>query len=155
MYDGVVCTTLHAPLGTVRCCSLQTHALSLRRAVAERSKSFDNLLLEHRAAKEALQKAKADTANSINCCLLGGAASMGLAGQPAMQASPPSAGHLPQLHTVFSNTTRQLPHKARATSKPAPATARYIQMCQMCAPLSSYCLSLDGIICFYSPLLIQ
>jgi ataxin-7 len=37
----------------------QTHALSLRRAVVGRSKSFDDLLKEHRAAKEALLKRKA------------------------------------------------------------------------------------------------
>lgn len=36
----------------------QTHALSLRRSVSGRSKSFDQLLLEHRAAKEAALKAK-------------------------------------------------------------------------------------------------
>ena len=41
--------------------SPQTHALSVRRAVKGRSKSFDQLLLEHRGAKEAeaLRKAKA------------------------------------------------------------------------------------------------
>lgn len=43
---------------------LQTHALSLRRAVPGRSKSFDDLLKEHKAAKDALLKAKAESQNS-------------------------------------------------------------------------------------------
>ena len=40
--------------------SLQSHALSLRRAVQGRRKPFDELLKEHRAAKEAFLKAKAE-----------------------------------------------------------------------------------------------
>ena len=39
-------------------CSFQTHALSLRRAVPDRSKPFDDLLKEHKAAKDALIEAK-------------------------------------------------------------------------------------------------
>ena len=38
----------------------QTHALSLRRSVKGRSKIFDHLLREHRAAKEIMLKEKAD-----------------------------------------------------------------------------------------------
>ena len=38
---------------------IQTHALSLRRAVLGRSKSFDELLTDHRAAKEEFLRAKA------------------------------------------------------------------------------------------------
>ena len=40
----------------------QSHALSLRRAVPGRIKPFDDLLKEHRAAKEALLKEKAEAA---------------------------------------------------------------------------------------------
>ena len=39
---------------------MQTHALGLRRAVQGRKKSFDDLLKEHKAAKEALLRAKAE-----------------------------------------------------------------------------------------------
>ena len=40
--------------------AVQTHALGLRRAVPGRKKSFDDLLKEHKAAKEAMLKAKAE-----------------------------------------------------------------------------------------------
>ena len=39
----------------------QTHALSLRRAVKGRCKTFDDLLKEHREAKEALLRAKQES----------------------------------------------------------------------------------------------
>lgn len=62
---------------------LQTHTLTLRRAVSGRSKSFDDLLKEHKAAKDALIRAKAESQNatatasaaaSANCIQLSSAA---------------------------------------------------------------------------------
>uniref|UniRef100_A0A2C9KNY9 SCA7 domain-containing protein n=1 Tax=Biomphalaria glabrata TaxID=6526 RepID=A0A2C9KNY9_BIOGL len=47
-----------------RSLTCKTHALSLRRAVPGRSKSFDDLLKEHKAAKDALLKAKAESQNA-------------------------------------------------------------------------------------------
>ncbi|XP_013414670.1 ataxin-7 [Lingula anatina] len=48
-----------------RSLTCKTHALSLRRAVQDRSKSFDELLREHRAAKEALLQAKQAAAGMV------------------------------------------------------------------------------------------
>lgn len=46
-----------------RSLTCKTHALSLRRAVAGRRKPFDELLKDHRAAKEAIQKEKVHAQN--------------------------------------------------------------------------------------------
>ena len=51
----------------------QTHALSLRRAVKGRRKPFDELLKEHRAAKEAMLLAKAELAAASKAIKSGGA----------------------------------------------------------------------------------
>lgn len=48
--------------------SFQTHALSLRRAVEGRRKKFDDLLKEHRAAKEAQLKAKSEGKAAASAC---------------------------------------------------------------------------------------
>lgn len=53
-HDGKPCT---------RSLTCKTHALSLRRAVAGRRKAFDELLKDHRAAKEAIQKEKVHAQN--------------------------------------------------------------------------------------------
>ncbi|XP_064632233.1 ataxin-7-like protein 1 [Lineus longissimus] len=55
-----------------RSLTCKTHALSLRRAVVGRSKSFDDLLREHRAAKEALVKRKALAAQANKKAAPGG-----------------------------------------------------------------------------------
>jgi ataxin-7 len=65
----------------------QTHALGLRRAVPGRKKSFDDLLKEHKAAKEAMLKAKAEEQAAA-----GGGVGVSLAShsmpQPTLVSSP-------------------------------------------------------------------
>ncbi|XP_076447842.1 uncharacterized protein LOC143284758 isoform X2 [Babylonia areolata] len=55
---GVVTDDASKPC--TRSLTCKTHALGLRRAVPGRKKSFDDLLKDHKAAKEALLKAKAE-----------------------------------------------------------------------------------------------
>ena len=55
LHCGVVVAETGKPC--TRSLTCKTHSLTLRRAVSDRSKKFDELLLEHRAAKEAQQKA--------------------------------------------------------------------------------------------------
>ncbi|XP_064605517.1 uncharacterized protein LOC135470474 isoform X3 [Liolophura sinensis] len=57
--DGRHCT---------RSLTCKTHALSLRRAVEGRRKKFDDLLKEHRAAKEAQLKAKSEGKAAASAC---------------------------------------------------------------------------------------
>ena len=55
LHCGVVVAETGKPC--TRSLTCKTHSLTLRRAVSDRSKKFDELLIEHRAAKEAQQKA--------------------------------------------------------------------------------------------------
>lgn len=68
---------------------LQTHAISKRRQVAGRRKPFDDLLKEHRAAKELLLKQKEEMKQ---------AAALGLPVPTALQTGTPTVPDLPIKH---------------------------------------------------------
>lgn len=92
---------------------MQTHALSLRRKVQGRRKPFDDLLKEHRATKEALQKYKAEQkANELaSKGIIGGTSKLGhvpVSASPivpsATAASKSSLSHILTHHITGSTT---------------------------------------------------
>ncbi|BFZ08132.1 hypothetical protein BsWGS_11171 [Bradybaena similaris] len=103
-----------------RSLTCKTHTLTLRRAVSGRSKSFDDLLKEHKAAKDALIRAKAESQNatatasaaaSANCIQLSSAA-----------VSSTMFVLKQQMAAVMSQQDGKLVHSAGASAAPRTVT---------------------------------
>ncbi|XP_046372165.1 ataxin-7-like protein 1 isoform X1 [Haliotis rufescens] len=123
-----------------RSLTCKTHALSLRRAVKGRSKTFDELLKEHRAAKELLLKQKAEMAAKA-AAASGGGAGPGGGGSSKSGHSDSNAHskdgvahskvpHPPSMSPTQKNKSHAKPHNSvfqRPTSTVAPPSLTHIK----------------------------
>lgn len=92
--------------------SFQSHALSLRRAVNGRRLSFDDLLKEHREAKEAYQKAKVESKEATAKLKAAQAANKGLASHILTPH-----GKLHNLTTVPASVVKATSHQNQSLNK--------------------------------------
>ena len=102
----------------------QTHALSVRRAVEGRRKPFDELLAEHRAAKEALLKAKAEASGKTYI--------------PPGSKSPGSS-HASSAATVAQLTAASKDHKSSSSSSGSTSLSQHSKLPKPALPLPPRC----------------